>query len=147
MKICPYRNAMIKAIIERPRTRSLWGQTLKHMSNAYVWEAMGDGLKLASLTPLATRPTSYALRVDSSWDDLGEHVEEMYQAIEAEYGNCDDKWYPEDDEPEEPPEWWGEWPALNASCGCTWGEFFWPTLNGEFLNPSDFVTNSEFTKR
>lgn len=145
--ICPYRNKMIEAIIEAPHSQYLWGTEYPSESDAYVSAPLGDGKQLVCLTPLATRPNSYALRVDSSWDieDFGDHVEDCYEAIEEEYGCRDDEWYPDDDEPDEPPEWWGEWPALNCSCGCTWGRYYWPALDGTWQDPYYFVADSEYT--
>ena len=87
--MCPYRIALIEAIIEGPRETEHWAQKY-HGSDAFVPEPLGDGKQLVHLTPLATRPWCYVLMVDSSWDDLAEHTEEMYEAIEMEYGHCDD---------------------------------------------------------
>ena len=88
-----------------------------------VPKVVGNGQCLIYITPLATRPDYYIMRVDSSWeklikddgDKIGELIEsECVEAIDEEYGLC----YWEDDDGIEQHE---PFPALNESCGWAWG--------------------------
>lgn len=77
------------AKIERPYWTRFWGQRRK-CKPRFVRALLGDGGRLVHIMPLMTRPHWYGIRVDSTWIDdvLGEHIEEILEAIEAEYG-----WY------------------------------------------------------
>jgi hypothetical protein len=101
---------------------------------AFVEQALGDGNVLLGLQPLSTRPNYYVIRVDSSWhlyychecegqcaDELVEHIEEIYEAIEDEYGEKDRRRYfnENDLEPGEEPDP-EDWPVLDLDCGSAW---------------------------
>lgn len=100
----------------------------------FIEAALGDGDVLLVLQPLATRPDYYMIRVDSSWhlhncrvcedqcpDELFEHLDEIYEAIEDEYGEKDRVRYLNENEldPGENPHS-EDWPVLNLDCGSTW---------------------------
>lgn len=118
------RTARLRKVIERRQRTSLWGKTY-YRTPRLVTEVFGDGRQLIWLTPLATRPNWYIVRIDSRWqlsnhategELFHDHKDEVYDSIEAEYGESDDDYGGER----------REWPALNLSCGCGWGEEDWP---------------------
>lgn len=124
--------ADLKRLIEKPREVTFWGQ--KHtVTPAFVSDSLGDGKKLLFVTPLATRPNWYVVRVDSSWDinNFGngelvcEHLEEILFPIEKEYGLA---WYDEDDNELEVRR---PFPALSEDCGVAWGEEEWPSPSND----------------
>lgn len=103
---------------EREQETSFWGQKCT-IKPAVVRDVLGDGGKLAFVTPLMTRPNYYAILVHSSWteDDLAERSEELLQTIEESFGNYHDKVDEADvnaDEDSHP------WPALHDG-GHTYG--------------------------
>jgi hypothetical protein len=94
---------------------NFWGTEYK-ITPLLVEEIFGDGKQLIWLEPLATRPNYYVVRVDSKWDidnggrdPLCDHLDDIYEAIENEYGDSD--------------RGEGGWPALSTSCGMRWGNF------------------------
>lgn len=112
--------------VEVPYVTRWWGADVI-CDPRFVEEALGDGNVLLAFTPLDTRPNHYLIRIDSRWhlsgcrcegecpDDLFEHLEEIYQAIEEQYGNA--CWAQEEDKEAEQ----DTWPALsedNGSCWC-----------------------------
>ncbi len=82
----------LKLIIERRQAGYLWGQ--KHFfTPRLIGEVFGNVKKLIWISGLNTRPAFWVVRVDSSWsqeteesDLFFDHLEEIYQAIEGEFG-------------------------------------------------------------
>ncbi len=113
----------LRLTIERRQAGYLWGQ--KHFfTPRLLGEVFGDGKQLIWISGINTRPAFWAVRVDSSWslDNWGEspvladHLEEIYQAIEGEYGTGekeDGSLYAKAQFPE----------ACGLGSGCQWGEF------------------------
>lgn len=108
-----------------PKTITQWGQEIHSHTPTLIDEIHGDGLCLIWVCPLATRPDYYIIRADSSVkkmieddeDEIRDLLEtEIYRMIRGEYGNYDDhEDYSENGT-------MLDFPALNLSCGCGWGE-------------------------
>lgn len=108
--------------------RKLWGQ--KHLvTPALVDEVFGDGEKLICLMPTMTRPNYYVVQVDSSWaldnfaegETLADHLDDIYNAIEEQYGRTIEH---SDDCPEDcdgSRKCYVGFPGLNSE-GSSWGE-------------------------
>ena len=92
--------------IEREETVTFWGQECV-IKPAMVPTVLGDGGKLAYITPMATRPNHYAILVHSTWteDDLGENSELKIRTIEECYGNSEDQRDEEDGAEDENHPW------------------------------------------
>ena len=79
--------------VELPYWTKFWGRRCK-VKPKFVRAVLGDGNKLVAITPMQTRPHYYLIRVDSSWgesnysdgDTICDHLDEIYDAIEDEYG-------------------------------------------------------------
>lgn len=105
-------------MVERRQRATLWGKAY-FITPRLVTRFLGDGKQLIWFTPMATRPNYYAVRIDSSWKisnweeppNLIDHVDEIYSAIEEEYGN-------QDDEGNEN----ASFPVLCDDCGSSWVE-------------------------
>lgn len=121
-----------RAKVEVPYKTRWWGSDCT-CDPRFVEAALGDGEVLLGLQPLNTRPNYYVIRVDSKWhlqgcrecendcpDELVEHLDEIYDAIEDEYGWKDriDESNAELAEGEEPDD--TDWPVLNDDCGSSW---------------------------
>lgn len=119
--------------VEVPYETHFWGAKCT-CDPRFVDEALGDGQILLGLQPLNTRPNYYVIRVDSSWhlydcrdcedecpDYLVEHIDEIYEAIEDEYGDKDRiRYFNENDlDPGEEPDS-EDWPVLDLYCGSSW---------------------------
>lgn len=112
----------LRALIEVECTSSLWGQP-RRITPRLVEKIIGDGAKLIWFAPMMSRPNYYVVRIDSR-DCLDNHhvpeghrepaewVEDVIQAIEAEYGNADDPDATDADR---------EFPAFHDG-GESWGE-------------------------
>lgn len=103
----------------QPYPVSFWGIEAL-VTPVLVETVFGDGQHLVGVEPLATRPAYYLVRIESTWqlenwaaagELLCDHLEEIYDAIEEQYGRADDS--EEDEEPL-------PWPALDMSCGVSW---------------------------
>ena len=116
-----------------PRKMRLWGQESEEQV-ALCETILGDGEMLLAVQPLATRPTYYLIRVDSKWatsnydegETVGDHMDEIYEAIEDDYGQLE----VEDDNGEmiEQP-----WPALDCGYGSSWWD----------ADPEDYLPNAK----
>ncbi len=116
-----------KKILERltkPFWTRFWGQRRKSHP-VFITKALGDGMKLLAVTPINTRPNYYLIRVDSSWSDsnrdtpcVGEHMDEIYDAIEDQCG----RGYEDKYESVTGRERHNPWPALSADSGSSWCE-------------------------
>lgn len=110
-----------------------WGQNYICQPR-FVESILGDGRALLALQPLNTRPHYYLIRIDSSWhldycrvcgisaecpDDLREHLDEIYEAIEDEYGNADSIRYENKTHPDEPLVD-DSWPVFDDEVGTCW---------------------------
>ena len=119
------------ARIETPHPRAMWGEP-RQVSPRFVRKALGNGDKLVGITPVATRPEYYVIRVDSGWEVsryakgemLCEHMDEIYAAIEEQFSSAHD--WEDEDEPGDPNAAEYGWPALDADCGSTWFEYEMP---------------------
>jgi hypothetical protein len=85
----------------------------------------GDGKLIIFVTPLATRPQHYVLRVDSKWanGDLSDaawhdHIDEICGDLEDGFGRAADEYEHDNGRTYHKH---NPWPALNDSCGLTWG--------------------------
>jgi len=115
-----------RARIEQPHGRRMYGQWYE-VHPRLVSEKFGDGRKLIGLAPIMTRPQYYVVRIDSRWtiDNrkpgpcLYDHLDEIYEAIEDEYGYA----FEDDEEAGEAP----PWPALRPG-GSSWGLIRWRDL-------------------
>lgn len=118
----------------KPRTVSFWGGEYQ-VTPVLVDKIFGDGRQIIGFAPLNTRPDYYVVRIDSGWclsnwetdapDHFVDHVDEVYEAIEDEYGNA--RWCPDEceagdcqDRGEECLHGKRPWPALDEECGSAW---------------------------
>ncbi|MGB5217373.1 MAG: hypothetical protein WBN66_03645 [Smithella sp.] len=115
----------VDEIIKRemtPRTVEHWGDKFHDFVPELISSIHGDGKAVLYITPLATRPYYYILRVDSSLkkmekkdpDKFSELMDnEFLSTIEEE---CGSRHETDDDGNEE----LMPWPALDDSCGWDW---------------------------
>lgn len=123
----------VLASLTQTRSVRFWGREYT-VTPLLVTRVLGDGGQVIAFQPLATRPDYYVVRVDSSWDldnhhweapePFIDHVDEVYEAIELEYGHadqCNEAICPADCNGEHPPEWEPEgWPVCNSEYGSGW---------------------------
>ena len=110
----------------------LWGKKSEEQI-ALCGSVLGNGKMLLAVQPLASRPTHYLIRVDDRWavssydagDTVSNHMEEIYDAIEDDFGRLEIEG--DDGEMIEQP-----WPALDCGYGCSWWE----------ADAEDFLPNS-----
>lgn len=100
----------------------LWGKKYK-VTPCLVDQVWGDGKQFIWLAPILIRPNFYVVRIDSKTgtegDDWPEVLEEIYDAIDDQFGRCCDQAYET-----------GEcecshhetWPAFFDWGGCCWGD-------------------------
>lgn len=107
--------------VETPRETTFWGQKFQ-CTPAMVRDVLGDGGKLAYITPLMTRPNYYAILVHSDWtdEDLGDRSELILRTIEDSFGNHDEQVESEDLSDGVADEDGHKWPALHDG-GHSWG--------------------------
>ena len=112
--------------LTKPRFVRFWGRRYR-VAPCLVGTIFGDGKQIVWFEPLATRPDYYVVRVDSTWNVVNHevnplcgHLEEIYQAIETEFGLAVDTWehnsgrqYTKHN----------SFPALHWDCGVSWGNF------------------------
>jgi len=121
-------NKQLKNLIEVECTCRFWGAD-HAITPRLVDEIFGDGKQLIQLEPLNTRPDYYVVRIDSKWslensaesDSFIEHLEEIYDAIEDQFGRwcrCEE----EDCDCEEDQ----SFPVLSTDCGSGWFPMDWP---------------------
>jgi len=111
----------LRAKLEKPYWVRFWGQR-RLCKPVFIERILGDGGKLLFVTPLATRPHHYLIRVDSTWKDnnyeqpcVADHIDEIYDAIENQVGPSE--WT--DDRGRERHDYW---PAASFDCGSCWGD-------------------------
>lgn len=97
----------IRALIEVEQVVTMWGQA-HTITPRFVAERMGDGLQWIWLSPIMQRPNYWVIRVDSGWDReeafaekvdgvaVDDHLEEILQMIESEYGASEEEQNSED---------------------------------------------------
>lgn len=116
-------DARLRGLIERRQVAYLWGRRC-FVTPRLVSEIFGDGKKMVWLSGINIRPAYWVVRVDSSWnldncDDpptLSDHLEDIYQSIEAEFGTGekeDGALYADARFPQ----------ACHIGDGCSWGEY------------------------
>jgi hypothetical protein len=99
----------------------LWGEDYEIAANL-IDHIHGNGKLLIYIQPLATRPRYYIMRVDSKvkrmiekdTDDSHELIESFLEYIEDQCGF-------RVDEDEDGEIIYNPWPALNDTCGWSWG--------------------------
>lgn len=120
------KHETLRQHIEGVYETKFWGQPCT-CDPKLIETVFGDGRRLIYYTPLATRPNYYIVRVGSDWDDdvYIERMEEVYEAIEADFGNADDSQY--DPETGHSLKEWEQldWPAFHDGGGC-YGFTDWP---------------------
>lgn len=121
----------------RTRTVEWWGYK-SEVTPAIVDAHLGNGRRLLRVQPLNTRPNYYLIRVDSKWDcgsdEFYDLLEDIYEAIEDEYGEKErERECLAEDLREQGIEPTGDntdlagnedrldWPVLSLDSGCTWG--------------------------
>ena len=131
----PPTTEQLRAIIEVEQDVTMWGQPHR-VTPRLVSEVFGDGRLLLEIIPLATRPNFYVVRVDSSWGwneggrnndaPIRDHLDEIYDAIEDEYGDtvCDCPDLPAEPDPD--CHCTRDFPALRLDSGCSWAPAYWP---------------------
>jgi hypothetical protein len=111
----------LRRLIERPEHCLFWGQP-HTITPRLITRTFGDGKQLLCVTPLATRPNYFVVRIDSSVTDPHSHhdsstklsfLDEIMDAAEDEYGAYD--------ETEKPNAYF---PVADWSIGAAWGEPF-----------------------
>lgn len=122
----PLTRAELKRRLERPYRARFWGA--EHLVQpCLVSEIFGDGRMLIFVTPIATRPHHYLVRVDSRTGLSGaawrcEQLDEVLDSIAEEFGDDDDEEFGDPDET--------GWPRLIASFGVSWGKLRWEHFAG-----------------
>lgn len=116
----------------RRRKVCFWGTEYRIVPRLVDW-IHGDGLKVIFLTPLATRPWYYIARVDSgleldnrSYEEgvelfCGDALNQLLESIEDEFHQAEEEWTHNNGRTYHRH---NDWPALNDSYGCSWGEIF-----------------------
>lgn len=106
----------IREAIEVPEIAHLWG-TPYEITPRFVAEKLGDGGQWIWLSPIMQRPNYWVIRIDSAWDidDLAEHCDDIYDAIESEYGCTEEEIEQETD----------EFPYIRIDGGSYWGKYEW----------------------
>ena len=119
-----------KAAFEKPHQVHWWG-TECTCKPVLIDAVLGDGKVFLALQPLTTRPQYYGIRIDSSWhleqcskcenecpDELFEHLDEIYEAIEEQCGDVETARSANQDPDAEPES--TDWPMFDLDCGSTW---------------------------
>jgi hypothetical protein len=126
--------AELRELVEVERDAELWGQRYR-VTPRLVEEPIGDGSQLIWFETMDSRPNFWVLRVDSLWDlnnVAAEQLEEIFEAIEDEYGSCICDEEPDEEDGPTPEEIAAcAFPAFHDSTGgCRWGEYSvegWPS--------------------
>lgn len=114
----------LESIHCKPYQTRWWG-IRRLVTPQLVRQPFGDGRVLLALQPMDTRPNYYLLRIDSAWtqgnaDEIYEHLDEFYEAIEDEFGPCQcaECRYGRRDENRDEEEL--PWPAPRLCLGASW---------------------------
>lgn len=132
----------LRELVETPHMAWLWHKgDARLIRPVLIEQVFGDGLQLFGFTTINSRPNYYVIQGDSRWSDdwmldgygggFGDHVDEVYDAIENEWGpshcgECLERYGQRDDgadpctacEDATPDE--GEFPSLDWEGGCSW---------------------------
>jgi hypothetical protein len=104
----------LRARIELTKKVQFWGQEYT-ITPRLIGKVFGDGAQLICITPLATRPNYFVVRVDSSPTfDVRSILDDIITAAEEEYGS-----YDRDSEEDD-----NDFPRCAWSIGCCWGDRF-----------------------
>lgn len=118
----------LRRLIERPERCQFWGQWYT-ITPRLIGQVFGDGKNLICVTPLATRPNYFVVRIDSSVRDVRDPfpadgqwslLEDIMLAAEDEYGRFgmdDDGDTYKGDDPR-------GFPVADWGIGCAWGKPF-----------------------
>lgn len=136
-----------RAKVEIPHPTRFWGQEYT-CEPKFVEQVLGDGRALLGLSPLNTRPNYYVIRIDSTWhlygcrvckdecpDEVTEHLDEIYEAIEDEYGSAEQIRESNEEDPDEEPES-DDWPVMSCDSGSSWFT----------LDPKEFLGKAEIAE-
>lgn len=118
-------------ILSLPERGEHWGGKYE-VSPAVCSESFGDGLQFIYVTPLNTRPNYYVVRIDSgvivdvSTDVMQYLMDEIYQALEEEFGRICDYHDSQSEDNECYDRHSGDndydFPVLSDDCGSIWSE-------------------------
>lgn len=124
----------LRGLIERPERVRFWGR-MHTITPTLIAKTFGDGKLLICITPLATRPNHFVVRVDSRTEDVRDPAPQMprdahaygllddiMEAAEEEFGYFGDK--EERDASGDDPR---PFPVTDWGIGVCWGEPFQPT--------------------
>lgn len=107
----------LRAMIEKPHKCVFWGANYT-ITPRLLDKVFGDGKQLCCITPLATRPNYFVVRVDSGAEfDVHDILDDIADAAEEEYGHYDSE---SDDEYDR------TFPVVDWGMGACWGERFTP---------------------
>jgi hypothetical protein len=109
----------MRAWVEKEYDSTFWGMPVR-VRPAMCPTVIGDGGKLAYLTPINERPNHFAILVPSWYteDDLRERSELLIQTIEEVFGNSDrDRETDEEDQADEAADKWPIWSDGGHSYG------------------------------
>lgn len=112
---------------QRRQTVYLWGQP-SSVKPVILRTVFGDGGQLIGLAPIMLRPRYYLVRIDNRWHTsnfarcpeelrLCEHLDEIYEAIEDEFGRAEEEWEHDNGRTYRRR---NPWPAADISDGCAW---------------------------
>ena len=119
--------ARLRALIELPERCTFWGDKYV-ITPRLIARKFGDGKHLLCVTPMATRPNYFVVRVDSTmeypgdpWPDDSQvsFIEDVMCAAEEEYGYHGDEEERDGDGNET-----RDFPVTDWGIGCAWGEPF-----------------------
>lgn len=135
---------VLKAVFEVEFIGTLWTKGDSGPMTPYVCEcSFGDGLQLIKISTINQRPNYHLVRVDSGWSEsnwssaahIGEHMDDILQAIEEECGlagecldepcldcghtfcKCGESYCADK-----------QFPALDDRDGCSWAKVSWSEL-------------------
>ena len=119
--------ARLRALVERPERCQFWGSNYV-ITPRLIARKFGAGKKLLCVTPLATRPNYFVVRVDSRIGYPGDpwptgsqvsFIEDVMCAAEEEYG-C----HGDEEEVDEDGDETRDFPVVDWGIGCSWSEPF-----------------------
>lgn len=109
--------ALLKAVVEVKTRRHLWTpDDAIEFVPAVLPQVFGDGKALLALTTINSRPRFYVIRIDNSWRDIHDHIDDICGALGEHFGEIhrDDEDFDADDPV-------SEWPTFDDENGTSWG--------------------------
>jgi len=104
---------VLRALVEQPESITFWGEEYT-ITPRLIAEVFGDGDTLIGITPLATRPNYFLVRVDSGDGfNVRDILDDVIASAEEEYG-----FFREDCEEDQ------FFPVVDWGIGVSWGERF-----------------------